>query len=135
MLPFSLFLTCVQQLLHHLKVGVGHAVVQRSVPVAVSHVDDVAQHGWRDGPKSPQIVLYHGPHRRLLAGHAKPLVLHRVQTGSLRRREEELFPSFTHYNVTTSGARKTMYHIFTAHSLWVAEVSFENVARSHHLFT
>ena len=38
-------LTCVQQLLHHLKVGVRHAVVQRRVAIAVGHVDDVAQDG------------------------------------------------------------------------------------------
>lgn len=85
--PLPLTLTCIQQLLHHLKVGVRHAVVQRRVPVAVCHVDDVAQHGQRDGPEGPQVVLHHGRHRRLLAGHTKPLVLHRVQTGSLRRQE------------------------------------------------
>lgn len=88
--PLPLTLTCIQQLLHHLKVGVRHAVVQRRVPVAVSHVDDVAQHGRRDGPEGPQVVLHHGRHRRLLAGHTKPLVLHRVQTGSLRRQWGDL---------------------------------------------
>lgn len=62
--------------------------MQRRVPVAVGHVDDVTQHGGRDGPEALQVVLHHGRHRRLLAGHTEPLVLHRVQAGSLRKQEE-----------------------------------------------
>lgn len=81
-------LTCIQQLLHHLEVGVGHAVVQRRVAVAVGHVDNVAEHCWRNGHKGPQVVVNHTRHRRLLARDAEPLVLHRVQTGSLRKEED-----------------------------------------------
>lgn len=71
-------LTCIQQLLHHLEVGVRHAVVQRCVAVAVGHVDNVAEHCGRDGCEGPQVVVHHAGHCRLLAGDAEPLVLHRV---------------------------------------------------------
>ena len=76
-------LTCAQQLLDDVEVGVRDAVVQRRVPVAVRHVDHVPQHGGGEDGESLQVVLHHGGKRQFLAGHAEPLVLHRVETSSL----------------------------------------------------
>lgn len=67
-----------------------HAVVQRRVAIAVGHVDNVAEHCGGDGSEGPQVVLDHSCQRRLLAGDTEPLVLHRVQTGSLRGGEVEV---------------------------------------------
>lgn len=85
----SHLLTCIQQLLHHVEVRVGNAVMQGRVAVAVGHVGDVVQHGRGDVPEGTQVVLHHGGQRRLLAGHAEPFVLNRIHTGSLRAQQVE----------------------------------------------
>lgn len=75
--------TRVQEQLDDLEVGVGHAVVQGRVAVAVRHVDDVAQDLGGHGREGRQVVPHHGRDRRLLAGHAEPLVLQGVQAEPL----------------------------------------------------
>ena len=57
--------------------------MQGCVAVAVGHVDHVPQHGGGEDGESLQVVLHHGRKRQFLAGHAEPLVLHRVETSSL----------------------------------------------------
>lgn len=121
-------LTCVQQLLHHLEVGVRHAVVQRRVAVAVRHVDDVAQHGRRDGLELPEEVVHHDGERRLLAGDAEPLVLQRVDAGPLREGRG---------SDTTAGQQnlqgEAAHQFFTAHSVRVVQVGSQHAARRRHL--
>lgn len=63
--------------------------MQSRVAVAVGHVGNVVQHGWRDVPEGTQIVLHHRGQRRLLAGHAEPFMLNCIYTGSLRGEEVE----------------------------------------------
>lgn len=70
-----------------MEVGVGNAVMQGRVAVAVGHVGNVVQHGWGDVGEGSQIVLHHRGQRRLLAGHAEPFVLECIYTGSLRGQE------------------------------------------------
>lgn len=70
--------TCIEQLLDNMEVGMGDAVMEGCVAIAIGHVDHVLQQGRRDVPESIQVILHHGSHRRLLTGHAKPLMLDRV---------------------------------------------------------
>ena len=77
-------LTCVQQQPHHTEVGVRHAVVQRRVPVAVGHVDDVLQQQRRHLGERHQVVGHPGGLSHLSAGDTEPLELHSVGAGELR---------------------------------------------------
>lgn len=52
--------TSVQEQLHDLKVGVGHAVMEGRVAIAIGHVDDVTEDVWGDGLKSGYVVPHHG---------------------------------------------------------------------------
>lgn len=61
----------------------GHAVMEGSVAIAISHVYDVLQEGRRDASERIQIVLHHLRHSSLLTGHSEPLVLHCVHTRPL----------------------------------------------------
>lgn len=72
--------TCIQQLLDNVEVGVGNTVVQGGVAIAISHVDHMLQQCGRDVTEGVQVVLHHSRHSRLLTGHTEPLVLHRVRT-------------------------------------------------------
>lgn len=67
--------TCVQQFPDDAKVGVGDAVVQGRVAVAVGHVGYVLQHGLWNDTKSGQVVLHRVGVSGLLAGHGEPLLL------------------------------------------------------------
>lgn len=52
--------TSVQEQLHDLEVGVGHAVVEGRVAVAVRHVDDVAEDVRGNGLERRYVVAHHG---------------------------------------------------------------------------
>lgn len=49
-------LTCVKQQFHHLKVGVGHAVVESRVAVPIGHVDYMLQQHRRHLGEGHQVV-------------------------------------------------------------------------------
>lgn len=55
-----------------------YAVMEGSVSIAIRHVYDMLQQGWRDGSEGVQKVLYHLRHCCLLTGHTEPLMLHSV---------------------------------------------------------
>lgn len=76
-------LTCVQQQIHHTKVGVGDAVVQSRVPIPVSHVDNVLQeHGGHLGERH-QVIRDPWRLSHLATGDAEPLELDSVGAGEL----------------------------------------------------
>lgn len=52
--------TSIQEQLDDLKVGVGHAVVEGGVAIAICHVDDVAENIWGDGLEGGDVVPHHG---------------------------------------------------------------------------
>lgn len=54
------FLTCVQQQLHDGEVGVGHAVVERCVPVVISQVDKQLQEVWGVRLDPQEVGGHHG---------------------------------------------------------------------------
>lgn len=113
--------TCVQQPLDNVEVGMGHTVVQGGVAVAVRHIDHVPQHGARDTAEGSQVVLYHGRHGRLLAGNAEPLLLHGVQARPLQthraknNRKGVSGEAVTHTGVLVTGAIRNRAK--TVHSL------------------
>lgn len=61
--------------------------MQGRVAVAVCHVDDMAQDLGGHGREGRQVVPHHGRDRRLLAGHAEPLVLQGVQAEPLPKHQ------------------------------------------------
>lgn len=81
-------LTCVQQQAHHAEVGVGDAVVEGCVAVAVGHVDHVLQQDGGQLGEGHEVVGDAGGLRRLRTGHAEPLQLHRVSAGQLGTHED-----------------------------------------------
>lgn len=88
LLSDSSSLTCVQQQPHHTEVGVGDAVVESRVAVAVGHVDHVFQQHRRHLRKRHQVVGHPRGLSHLGAGDAEPLELHSVGAGELRVRAE-----------------------------------------------
>lgn len=76
--------TCVQEQFDHREVGMGHAVVERCVPVAIGQVDDVTQESGRGIAHLSQVEGHCVRLRVLLAGHAKPLLVQHHQDLSLR---------------------------------------------------
>lgn len=79
--------TCIQKQLDDLEVGVGHTVVEGGVPIAVGHVDDVAEDLRGDSLEGGNVVTHHGRHSGLLTGHAEPLMLEGVQTEPLPKHQ------------------------------------------------
>lgn len=77
-------LTCVEQQSHHAEVGVGDAVVQSGVAVAVGHVDHVLQQRRRHLGERHQIVRHPRRLSHLGTGDTEPLELDGVGAGELR---------------------------------------------------
>lgn len=75
------FLTCVQQQLHDGEVGVGHAVVEGCVSVAISQVHKQLQEVW--GVRL-EVGGHHGRTGRLPAGDTEPLLTDGVQALPLK---------------------------------------------------
>lgn len=119
-------LTCIQELLHHVEVGVWYTVMQGRVAVAVGHVGNVVQHVWGHVPEGAQVVLHHRGQRRLLAGNAEPFVLNSIYTGSLRRQEVEWGP------IANEGSGILSEWVFTRSLLPTAFESHTWVLRTLH---
>lgn len=79
-------LTCVQQQLHHTKVGVGDTVVESCVPIPIGHVDYVLQQHWRHLGERHQVVWDSWRLSHLGARDAEPLELDSVGAGELKVR-------------------------------------------------
>lgn len=83
-MQMHLFLTCLQQQLHHREVGVRHAIVKSRVPVAISHVHKQLQEVWGVGLDPTEVGRHHSRARRLPAGDAEPLLTDGVQALPLK---------------------------------------------------
>lgn len=82
-------LTCVQQQIHHTKVGVGDTVVESRVPVPVSHVDNVLQQHGRHLGERHQVIGDPWWLSHLAAGDAEPLELDGVGAGELEVKRDK----------------------------------------------
>lgn len=83
-------LTGVQQQLHHGEVRMGHAVVERHVPVAVRQVHHVRQQSGRGQAHLSQVGSDGVGLGVLLAGHPEPLLVEGDQDLSLWRRDGDV---------------------------------------------
>lgn len=75
--------TCVKQEPDDVEVGVGDAVMERHVPVAVGEVDDVAQQRRGELGKGLQVLGHLAGPGGLLAGHPEPFPQDQAAAGQL----------------------------------------------------
>lgn len=116
--------TSIQQLLDHTEVGVGDAVVQRSVAIAICHISHMTLHQRGDAVRSAQEVPHGSSLCGLLTGHAEPLLLQRVQAGPLERKHTNTSSRAGHLNSNTARITGQAEATATPHNFTVAEKGF-----------